>query len=308
LRKTGEQFTTSPGAISVLYPTRGRPTFLVRSISAVLENDVQPAEIVVVDQSRSSETREALSAIGDHRIIHIPSDETGLSRARNLGIRSSRHPIIASLDDDCIPARDWVRRATEVIAARPESGIWIGAVVSDERQLERPVVETTRTLAGVRDPWRYDPTGGNSFFRRSVFDRVGLFDPLLGQGSRFPGAEDGDMVYRALKDGVVVTYTNTIRCFHIPWRDDTEKLDNRYNYGSGVGAMLAKHAKGAEIATMSFIFARHFLKKFLLVPYHRGIGTSREYQRNLAYCRGVILGFRDWRRMHGTVGERAGSG
>jgi glycosyltransferase involved in cell wall biosynthesis len=297
--------TASREKISVLYPTCGRPDFLVRSISALLQGDVLPDEIVVVDQSRSAETGQALSALGDDRIVHVPSNEKGLSRARNLGIRSSRHPILGSLDDDCIPARNWIRRASELIAARPESGIWIGTVVFDERELEEAPVEKTATLAGVRDPWRYDPTGGASFFRRTVFDQVGPFDPLLGQGSRFPGAEDGDLLYRVLKHGIPVTFSNRLRCYHIRWRSDVEKLDNRYNYGCGVGAMLAKYTRRGDLTAMAYIFVRHFLKKFLLVPYHGALGPKHEYRRNLTYCRGMIEGFLGWRRMQAAA--RAGS-
>ena len=71
-----------------------------------------------------------------------------------------------------------------------------------------------------------------------------------------------------------------------------------YNYGSGVGAMLAKYARRGERSTMAFIFARHFLKKFLLVPYHGLLGPRRDYRRNLTYCRGLIDGFVGWRRLH----------
>jgi GT2 family glycosyltransferase len=233
------------------------------------------------------------------------SDERGLSRAKNLGIRSSRLPFIAFLDDDCIPARDWVGRALELIATQPDSAVWIGKVVYDERELPCPERHEVFALRGIRDPWRHDPSGGNSFFRRSVFERVGPFDPLLGQGSTFPGAEDGDMIYRALKSGVGVTYSNTIRCFHIPWRAEPQKLDNRYNYGSGVGAMLAKHSRRGELVAIGFIFVRHFLKKFLLVPYHRLLGSERDYRRNLSYCRGLIDGFVGWRRLHQAGGGAA---
>ncbi len=277
----------------------------MRSIRALVANDPGPGEIVVVDQSGSPGTGRALSELGDARILHVASDERGLSRAKNLGIRSSRLPIIAFLDDDCVPAGDWVRRALDQIEAHPEASVWIGKVVFDERDLPCPERHESYSLRGIKDPWQYDPTGGNSFFRRTVFDRAGPFDPLLGQGSRFPGAEDGDMIYRVLRSGVGVTYTNTIRCFHIPWRNDAEKLDNRYNYGSGVGAMLAKYTRRGELGTMAFIFARHFLKKFLLVPYHRLLGPERDYRRNLTYCRGLIDGFVGRRRLDDTGGEQA---
>jgi glycosyltransferase involved in cell wall biosynthesis len=284
--------------ISVVYPTCGRPDFLVRSITALLQNELLPDEILVVDQSRGAETGQALAAFGNARIVHLPSDERGLSRARNLGIRSSRFPVLGFIDDDCIPARDWVLRAAELIRDQQDVGVWIGPMVYEERLLAQPARPTTVKLDGVFDPWRYDPSGGNCFYRRTVFEALGPYDPLLGQGSNFPGAEDGDMLYRMLRARVGATYTDTVRVFHLPWRGPVEKLNNRYNYGCGAGAMLAKYFKPRDLPSMTNIFARHFLKKFLLAPYYRVFGPRREYEMNATYARGLVDGFLGWRRLH----------
>jgi len=282
--------------IAVVYPTCGRPEFLQRSIESLLCGTSTPAEVVVVDQSGQSETAQMLERIADSRIVHVLSSERGLSRARNLGLSSSKSPIVAFLDDDCLPPPFWIENARALMKEEPGSSIWAGTVVYDDRYLRQPENPFMATVRGGRDPWRYDPTGGNSFIRRELFDRIGLYDPLLGQGSSFPGAEDGDLVFRALDSGMQITYSNRLRCFHIPWRKGDEKLQNRFNYGSGVGAFLAKHSASGNGTIMAYVFARHFLKKLLKVPYHRIVGPRNEYDRAMAYSRGLIAGFRGWRK------------
>lgn len=284
--------------VSVVYPTRDRAHFLRRSLEALLANERLPDEIVVADQSRTDETRRLVAGFNDPRLVHVPSGETGLSRGRNAGIRASRFPIVGFLDDDCIPAKGWVSSAVETILRFPASSVFIGEVFRNEdddpNKIPAGLPETLLHLKGVNDPWRLGPTGGNSFFRKCVFEKVGLFDPLLGQGSDFPGAEDGDMVYRVLRHGLRATYSNTIRCVHLGWRNDAENIQNGYNYGMGVGAMLAKHAALGDYYPIGVIFPRRFLFRYLSLPCHLALGRSKNFQRNLKWCQGIAEGFRKW--------------
>ena len=292
----------SPEGISIVYPTRDRPDFLSRSLKALLDNTVLPDEIVVVDQSRTDATRDAIAALDCPLIVHVRSAETGLSRARNLGIRSSGYPIIGFIDDDCIPARNWIASARAVIQRVPDSGVWVGKVFYDERDISDEVIEAARetwySLLGTNDPWRFGPAGGNSFFRRSTFDRVGLFDPLLGQGSEFPGSEDGDMVYRLFKANLRVTYSDLIRAYHLNWRSEDQEIDNSYNYGLGFGAMMAKYVAQGDYYPATVIFARRFFPNYVLVPISLVLGRRRKFRHSLRWSQSIILGYTRWRRLH----------
>ena len=295
---------TDPSPISIVYPTRDRPELLRRSIEALLKNSVLPGEIIVVDQSRTDLTQRMLAAWNDPRIVHIASRETGLSRGRNGGIRASRFPIVGFLDDDCIPARNWIDAALTAIRQFPKSAVWIGEVFRNEKDdpeaIPADVPEDHLTLTRADDPWLVGPTGGNSFFRKTVFDTVGLFDPLLGQGSDFPGAEDGDMTYRILKENIWVTYVNTIRCVHVGWRDDEDNIQNGYNYGSGVGAMMAKFMAQGDYYPLWNIFPRRFLSRFLSLPYNILLGRRKKFLTNLKWSQGMVDGFLKWRRMNAS--------
>jgi GT2 family glycosyltransferase len=290
-----------PDGISIVYPTRDRPYFITQSLTALLGNTVLPDEIVVVDQSRTDATRRAIAALGSPLIVHVPSTETGLSRAKNMGILSSRFSIIGFIDDDCIPARDWIASAQAVIRRSPGSSLWVGKVAYDDERFitdEATKPETFYDRRGVHDPWRFGPAGGNSFFRRTTFNRVGLFDPLLGQGSEFPSSEDGDMVYRIFKANLQVTYSDKIRCYHLDWRSEDDELRNSYNYGLGFGALMAKHAAQGDYYIATVVFARHFLPNYFLVPVCFVLGRRRKFRHSLKWSQSIVAGFLRWRRLH----------
>jgi len=297
----GPTATSPPQGISIVYPTRDRPQFIAQSLTALLGNTVLPDEIVVVDQSRTDATRHVVEALESPLIVHVPSTEVGLSRARNTGIRSSRFPIIGFIDDDCIPARNWIASAKSVIERVPGSAVWVGKVFYDERYITDEVIEasqeTCHSLRGTHDPWRFRPAGGNSFFPRHTFDRVGYFDPLLGQGSEFPGAEDGDMVYRISKANLQVTYSDRVRLYHLNWRTEDDELGNAYNYGLGIGAVMAKHAARGDYYPATVIFG-HFLPHYFLLPLYFLLGRRRKFRHSLNWSQSIVQGFFRWRRLH----------
>jgi glycosyltransferase involved in cell wall biosynthesis len=305
----GPTLTSPSTGISVVYPTRDRPQFIAQSLTALLANTVLPDEIVVVDQSRTDATRQAIAALGSPLIVHVHSTEAGLSRARNTGIRSSRFPIIGFIDDDCIPARNWVASAKSVIERAPGSAVWVGKVFYDGRFITDEVIagsrETWYSLKGRNDPWRFGPAGGNSFFPRSTFNRVGCFDPLLGQGSEFPSSEDGDMVYRIFKANLEVTYSDRIRSYHLSWRSEDDELRNSYNYGLGFGALMAKHAAQGDYYPATIVFGRHFLPNYFLVPLCFMLARRRKFRHSLKWSQSIVQGFFRWRRLHRSRSENS---
>lgn len=97
--------------VSVVIPTRHRPSLVTRAVKSALQQTVTAIEVIVVIDGLDSATELALDSISDSRVttICLPSSVGG-SEARNVGIRNSRGEFIALLDDDDEWAHDKLRR------------------------------------------------------------------------------------------------------------------------------------------------------------------------------------------------------
>jgi glycosyltransferase involved in cell wall biosynthesis len=87
--------------VSVVIPTRGRPSLLKRAVESALCQTVSELEIVVVIDGADPESVDALASIQDPRIRYLALDEkVGGAEARNAGARAANGAWIALLDDD----------------------------------------------------------------------------------------------------------------------------------------------------------------------------------------------------------------
>lgn len=92
---------SSSPIVTVVIPTRNRPTLLTRSIRSVLAQTMTDLEVVVVIDGVDAATVEAVGQITDRRVNAIALENSvGGAEARNLGVRYSRGEFIALLDDD----------------------------------------------------------------------------------------------------------------------------------------------------------------------------------------------------------------
>lgn len=92
-----------PPLVSVVLPTRERPSLLNDAIESIRSQQYEPIELVVVDGSPSETTRDRVhEARADlQRTRYVPqTDSTGAAAARNLGIGRASGSLIAFLDDD----------------------------------------------------------------------------------------------------------------------------------------------------------------------------------------------------------------
>lgn len=238
--------------VSVVICSRERAEMLGDTVRSLLAGETLPRELVVVDQSKSVHEEIAnLADVDGCRVLYIHSDTTGLSRARNVGLRAASGAVAVMIDDDMLVERDWL---TELLAGRPagERGVATGRVLAAPPEGRAGVVppaalvEST-TPATYRGPQPMDvvPGAGVALPRELVLE-LGGYDERLGAGTRFAAADDNDMGHRLLRAGCAVRHVPAAVVYHRAWRTRGELVRLRWAYGRGKGAFYAKHALSGD--------------------------------------------------------------
>jgi glycosyltransferase involved in cell wall biosynthesis len=86
--------------ISVIIPTYNGGAFIVDSLESVRRQTLPPAEIIVVDDGSTDDTRERVAALEDSSIRYVHQSNAGVSVARNAGLDLATGDYVAFLDAD----------------------------------------------------------------------------------------------------------------------------------------------------------------------------------------------------------------
>lgn len=141
---------TAP-AVSVVIPTRGRPSLLLRAVRSVLAQSARQFELVVVLDGPDAATEAAAQTIEDTRVrIEALPEARGPAGARNAGVLAARAELIAFLDDDDEWHPDKLRIQLAELSSRDALTISAGRVVA-RRPGRRDRIWPTR-LPGPGEP------------------------------------------------------------------------------------------------------------------------------------------------------------
>lgn len=280
-----------PGAqIALCIATRDRPELVERHLVPCLRRLPAGTSVIVVDQSATDTTAEQLDGL--RGILCVRTSEVGLSRARNLAVRTTRAPVLAFTDDDASFEPSWLDRLVELFLEYPDAGAVCGRALTP---LGEPVLGTVKRPGVYR--WPTSPfglgVGVNMALRREALIAAGPFDEELGAGSTFRAGEDTDMLYRVMRAGWSVVCSDDVVVTHHQWRSQREELQLYYAYGVGAGAQTAKHVSAGdrEAGWMGLRLQLHLPRTILLLRRRYGL-------RYLAFSAGTAVGFRRWRRLH----------
>jgi glycosyltransferase involved in cell wall biosynthesis len=273
----------------VIICTRDRPQMLTAALASLLAAVPAECEVLVVDSaSKGPETRRAALDAG---VRYVRSDVPGLSIARNLGLTTATRPIAVFSDDDCALDREFL---APLIA--PFSDPRIAAttgLLRDESDALGASAEPVATLTKTKDGLDAGH-GALMAFRRDTIAGMGGFDPLLGAGRHFGGAEDLDAMCRLLHGGQRVARVPASVVRHVNTRDDHDYVALTTNYGLGLGAMCAKWLRGAPADGL--VLTVRVLRR-AAVRYLRGVRSTRSRRGQAALIRGVLRGMWAARRI-----------
>lgn len=111
-------------AISVVIPLYNKEPYIAGALNSILNQTYQDFEVIVVDDGSTDGGMEIVKECQDPRIRLIQQENSGVSVARNQGIKAARSELIAFLDAD----DEWLPLFIETIlrlrALYPNAGLY----------------------------------------------------------------------------------------------------------------------------------------------------------------------------------------
>ena len=215
---------------SVVVPTYERHASLTALMERLAQQSWRDFEVVVVDQSAESWPDR------DHDfgldLLYVHTDLRGAVFARNRGAGLACGEIIAFIDDDCQPSKDWLAGAQAEFSSRDIVGLE-GLITSGDKF----------------DPdWRAvtnDGFEGIGFMTANLFVRSSVFQQLDGFDAAFDHPhfrEDTDLGWRLQAVGAV-PFSRKAAVYHPPQPRalERESVETRSKFFEKDALLLRKH-------------------------------------------------------------------
>lgn len=231
--------------------TYNRDKYIYNVLKSIADNKISTDqyEIVLVNNNSNDNTEaECNRFTNDYpnvKFRYFIERNQGLSYARNRGIQEAQGDILVYVDDDALINDEYLQTYIQFLESHPEIDA-AGGPILPKYETEEPSWMSTFTrqlITGklylgdkVREfPSQSFPGGGNAAYRKSVFDKVGLFNVELGRkGDSLIGAEEKDIFDKMTTLGMRFFYLPNAILYHlIPEKKLTKEYFDKLTYSIG---------------------------------------------------------------------------
>jgi GT2 family glycosyltransferase len=207
-------------------------------------------EIIIIDDGSSKEYRNEIESLRIRDLRYFYQKNKGPAGARNFGIKKARSLLIALIDSDCIPKKDWINRIVELYKKNRNLEITGGKIEIDKNNVYALASQYLTSNA------MYDNVEGekqlifmptcNMIIKKDIFEKIGYFD----EDFRMPAGEDLEFCWRAFKKNVNLHYDEKITVFHNLGNSLRSYTKQAFRYGRGNYLVKIKHPNHPELKSI----------------------------------------------------------
>lgn len=248
--------------LTVCICTHDRPNYLRACLEGLARQTVSRDHFAVLVVDSASRHPDAIAALTEaHHAKLIRLDQPGISLARNAGAWAARTRFIAYIDDDAIPARDWVAAILDAISIPGRQPALIGGRILPKWEAPLPRW-WPRSLRGVLSiiehegegeyrtpalPAGMEPYAANMVVHVLSLLAAGGFGSTVGRyGQALLSDEEVQLAWALQNSGQSVRYDSRLVVHHQiqAQRLRPEWLLNRL-YWQGASTVLTRRLLGA---------------------------------------------------------------
>jgi glucosyl-dolichyl phosphate glucuronosyltransferase len=274
---------------------------LVNAIESLRVQRHRPDQLVLVIDHNDELLRRAQASFPDDVNVLANAEVTGLSGARNTGVRVATSDVVAFLDDDAKAEADWLQELLQEYLPHVAGagGVALAVWPGNRRpgwfppEFDWVVGCSYRGLPDTVAPQR-NLIGAAMSFRRSVFEEVGHFDTAMGRLGTLPlGCEETEFALRVRQSfpGTELVHVPLARVHHLV---GTERVKVRYFirrcYAEGISKAAVARRAGSEMALASErAYVRSTLPKGVREGVRAGLrGDVAGFARSLMILIGLV--------------------
>jgi glycosyltransferase involved in cell wall biosynthesis len=303
--------STAEPLVSACICTHERAPYAAACVEALLRQTARSDayEIIVVDSASGPDCARVLAGLAARapNIRVIRTREAGLSVARNEGAKAARGRFVAYVDDDAIPAPDWIASIERAIDEAPSSPALLGGRLLPLWEKELPAWWPAR-LVGLLSiiaaegrgaygspglPAGLQPYGANMIVRKDALLAVGGFSRHAGRrGRALLSDEDVELAGKLARDGQLLMFDSRLLVWH---RIQANRLKPAWLlsrlYWQGFSTVLTRRSAGRPMGFPELL--RRMLVFTVFLPWAlvaRNSPRGLPLRWRFAYSAGVLRG------------------
>ncbi|HEX3073613.1 MAG TPA: glycosyltransferase [Ignavibacteriales bacterium] len=247
--------------ITVAVCSLNRTSDLERCLPSLEKLKYSNYEVVIVDNAPDDNGTELLVKNRFPKFRYVMEPVAGLDNARNKAIAESKGEIVAFADDDVFVDENWLTAISNKFQESEDIAAVTGLVFPYEieteaqylfdvyggfsRGVRRKYLSAAPHLEKIGFTFAGSGqfgTGANMAYRKSVFEKIGVFDPALDTGTPTQSGGDTEMFFRIIKEGYTLAYEPCAMMMHKDRREFSKLKKQLSNYGVGFYSHLVRTA------------------------------------------------------------------